>query len=234
MSSLAPNEKEDNNLRQQLHNGLVAELRGEVERRAAAEGAHIGVDAVPPHQQLDDIRPVELGRPVEGGEAGDEVAVGGQVGVLLQQGDQLGVVAVGGGDDPPLLQRVDDLNGTRVGVVARGGAASVKAAANLGHHIGLKVQVELLQKEGFGQVQHQQTPGEWPMVVVVGVGLLCLEKLAFFRGGGLGGASEPSGESPGVIGGVQVVELPSAIEWLPLLLPCVDMIFELVSRFGYR
>ncbi len=52
-----------------------------------------------------------------------------------------------------------------------------------------------------------------------GVGLLCLEKLAFFRGGGLGGASEPSGESPGVIGVVQVVELPSAIEWLPLLLP---------------
>lgn len=51
-----------------------------------------------------------------------------------------------------------------------------------------------------------------------GVGLLCLEKLAFFRGGGLGGASEPSGESPGVIGVVQVVEVPSAIEWL-LLLP---------------
>ena len=63
----------------------MAKLAGEVERRVSAVGAGVDVCAAVACEQLDHVRVAVLGRPVQRGEAGDEVARLGQPRVLAQQ-----------------------------------------------------------------------------------------------------------------------------------------------------
>lgn len=90
---------------------LMAELAGEVERRVSAVRAGVDVSAAVAREQLDHVRVAVLGRPVERGEARDEVARLGQARVLAQQLRHGDVVALRGPHHP----RLDVLQGDRGG-----------------------------------------------------------------------------------------------------------------------